>query len=216
MDQSEFPLRGRTLAMLREEGAAEKRKAEAARTAAAERKVPTKRAKLKQNADTMSDLSPDLPVGLGAAEDWRMARSLSHLAAFFRNERKYPRAEALYREALKIQERLFGPKHAAIASNLNNLARLYQEQGRYAEAESFYTRSLAIVEELFGPTHPKTARRIGNLIEVYCALGKYPAAEDLYRRLGAIAQNSPDEVRGQIEKKLKAVAVMLNNRAARL
>jgi tetratricopeptide (TPR) repeat protein len=198
----DFPLHGRTLAVVRDEGRPESTKGVKRR-----RPVTEPHPLLTETAPA---LILEIPASVGGAEDWRMARSLSHLAALFHNERKYAQAESLYHEALKIQERVLGSNHQAVATNLNNLARLYQDQGKYTQAEALHKRSLEIVEREFGEMHPKVARRIANLADVYFMQRKYAAAEPLYWRLVAIAKNSSGPVRQQIDRKLKKLSAALH------
>ena len=65
-------------------------------------------------------------------------------------------AESLYRRALAIAEKSYGPDHPDIARDLNNLAGLLQDTNRHSEAEPLYRRALAIDEKSYGPDHPNT------------------------------------------------------------
>ena len=47
-------------------------------------------------------------------------------------------AEPLYRRALAIDEKSFGPDHPNVAIGLNNLALLFRDTNRLAEAEPLY------------------------------------------------------------------------------
>jgi tetratricopeptide (TPR) repeat protein len=85
------------------------------------------------------------------------------LAAILDAQGKDAEAEALYRRALAIFERLYGPDHYERAVNSNNLAALLHARGEYAEAEQLYQRALAIKENLLGPEHPDMAMTLSNL-----------------------------------------------------
>ena len=63
-------------------------------------------------------------------------------------------AEPLYRRALAIDERSYGPDHPTVATRLNNLALLLWTTNRLAEAEPLFRRALAIDERSYGPEHP--------------------------------------------------------------
>src|SRR5262245_2871555 len=84
----------------------------------------------------------------------RRVQQQENLANRYREQCQYTRAEPLYRRALALSERLFGPHDFDVASILTNLGILCKEQGRYAEAEPLYRRALAIVERVRGPHHP--------------------------------------------------------------
>ena len=53
-------------------------------------------------------------------------------------------AEPLFRRALAISEKSFGPEHPNVAIVLNNLAQLLRHANRLAEAERLMRRSLVI------------------------------------------------------------------------
>jgi tetratricopeptide (TPR) repeat protein len=64
------------------------------------------------------------------------ATSLNSLAVLYDAMGKYKVAEPLYREALEIRKKLFGPNHIDTGTTLNNLAGLYQNIGDYAKADA--------------------------------------------------------------------------------
>jgi tetratricopeptide (TPR) repeat protein len=59
-----------------------------------------------------------------------MATSLNNLASLLQDLGKYEEAEPLYRRALVIREKSFGPDHPEVRASLNNLASLYRDQGK--------------------------------------------------------------------------------------
>ena len=100
------------------------------------------------------------------------------------------RGRALYRRALAIDEKSFGPDHPNVAIDLNNLARLLQATNRLSEAEPFMRRALAINEKSFGPDHPNVAIALNNLALLLYATNRLAGAEPLYRRTLAIDEKS--------------------------
>ncbi len=91
------------------------------------------------------------PIGLHAQsealkEAYRQGQSLKDAG-------RYEQAIPLWRKALELGEREFGPDHATTADLLNNLAQLYHKQGRYAESERLFKRALAKREKALGPEH---------------------------------------------------------------
>jgi tetratricopeptide (TPR) repeat protein len=85
------------------------------------------------------------------------AHALCNAADTFRVQGHYAEAEPLYREALALAEKLFGPDHAEVSVILNNLAVLYKYTGKFDEAEALYQRALAITEKNLGPDHTEVA-----------------------------------------------------------
>ena len=71
-------------------------------------------------------------------------------------------AEPLYRRALAIDEKSFGPEHPNVATASTTWP-LLQATNRLAEAEPLYRRALAIDEKSFGPDHPNVAIDLNNL-----------------------------------------------------
>ncbi len=92
-------------------------------------------------------------------------------------QRRYPEAESVYKEALKVAEDTFGSGHPNVAISLNNLAGLYISKGNYAEIEPLYKRALEIVEKAHGPDHPEVAIMLEHMAELYKKIGKKDEAE---------------------------------------
>ena len=87
-----------------------------------------------------------------------MASSLNNLGSVYEKERRYSEAEALYKRALAIWEKVLGPEHRQLAASLNNLAECYYRRGHYREAEALLQRSLSIGRRLLDrmiPAWPK-------------------------------------------------------------
>ena len=59
----------------------------------------------------------------------------------------------MYRRALAIDERSYGPDHPTVAAALNNLGTLPAPR-RLGDAEPLFRRALAIDERSFGPDIP--------------------------------------------------------------
>ena len=92
-------------------------------------------------------------------------------------------AEPLYRRALAIDEKSYGPDHPKVAIDLNNLAFLLRQTNRLSEAEPLYRRALAIDEKSYGSDHPDVARDLNNLAVLLRQTNQPSEAEPLYRRL---------------------------------
>jgi tetratricopeptide (TPR) repeat protein len=136
----------------------------------------------------------------------KATRIMNQLALWFDNCAEYGEAEPLYRRALAIYEKSFGPDHPNVATGLNNLALLLSATNRLAEAEPLYRRALAIDEKSFDPDHPKVATGLNNLASLLRDTNRLAEAEPLYRRALAIYEKSfgPDH---------PDVATSLNNLA---
>jgi tetratricopeptide (TPR) repeat protein len=69
---------------------------------------------------------------------------------------EYARAEPLYKETLRIDQKVLGSEHHITATSLNNLGELYQDMGEYAKAEPLLQEALRIYRKVLGPEHPGT------------------------------------------------------------
>lgn len=85
-------------------------------------------------------------------------------------------AEAMYKEALAIDEKVFGADHPAVARDLNNLAGFYTQKGKYKEADSFCKRALEIRQKAFGENSPEVTESLRNCAVLEKKLGKAEAA----------------------------------------
>lgn len=72
-----------------------------------------------------------------------VATSLNRLAAIEQQQARYDPAEAHYKQALALRQRLLGHEHGEVAQTLNYLAGLYTQRARYALAASHYTQMAA-------------------------------------------------------------------------
>lgn len=108
--------------------------------------------------------------------------ALDNLAVVYRNTKKFDQAEALYKRAIPLWEKLAGPEDSDTATSINNLAALYYYERKYAEAEPLFVRSLAIREKTLGVNHPEVINNANNLILVYRALKKTSEAEEISKK----------------------------------
>jgi CHAT domain-containing protein/Tfp pilus assembly protein PilF len=131
----------------------------------------------------------------------------AHTLALKHNSRcEYTTAEKLYKRALAMDEKVYGPKHPQVAVRLNNLALFYHDLGKYDQAQPLYERTLHINETGYGMSHPETARSLNHLGKLYYDRGYYKKAQPLYERALSIYENTSRS--GE-----PAVAAVLNNMA---
>jgi tetratricopeptide (TPR) repeat protein len=88
----------------------------------------------------------------------------------------------LYRRALAIDEKSYGPEHPEVATDINNLAVLLQDTNRLAEAEPLVRRVILIFEKSLGADHPNVAICLNNLARSLLAMNRVAEAEPLMRR----------------------------------
>jgi len=105
-------------------------------------------------------------------------------------EQKYAEAESLFRDALTISERAYGPDHRETATCLDNLATCLRKQGRYVDAVTACSKALAVREATLGKKHPHTAASTCNLGFLYRTIGRYDEAQTLLSHSLAIREQT--------------------------
>ena len=76
---------------------------------------------------------------------------------------KYAEAEAGWRAAAAMQERILGPENPETLASRANLCAALRAQGKEAEAEMENRAVLAVYERVLSPGHPKIASSCYNL-----------------------------------------------------
>jgi len=110
-------------------------------------------------------------------DDGNYGITLYNLALAYAALGKYAEAEQHYREALAIQEKLYGSGDRKLLRSINNLAIVNMRQGKYAEAEALYKRAQAILIKELGEAHAEVGFNLDNLGLIYADQGRYAEAE---------------------------------------
>ncbi|MFA6321392.1 MAG: tetratricopeptide repeat protein, partial [Candidatus Omnitrophota bacterium] len=71
---------------------------------------------------------------------------LNNLATVYSYQNKYQESEDLYKRALAITEKSFGPEHQNLVLILSNIASLYEKLGKNDEAKTLQNRAKKIYE----------------------------------------------------------------------
>lgn len=114
--------------------------------------------------------------------------TVNNLAGILEKQRKYNKAESMYRRALAGQRTQLGADHPSTMTTVNNLAHLFKSQGKYGEAETMYGQALAAREERLGADHPDTLMTIYCMARLYHKQDRLEQAKTLYTR-ALIGQN---------------------------
>lgn len=109
-----------------------------------------------------------------------------NLATTLNGMSRFAEAEAIYKQVLQADERLFGPDHATTEVAINNLANNYQDQERFAEAVALQQRALSICQKFYGADSADAAKLMVNLANAYAGLGRKQDARALYESAKAI------------------------------
>jgi tetratricopeptide (TPR) repeat protein len=108
---------------------------------------------------------------LGEPDPRTMANAAAY-AAILDGLGRYDESEAIYRRALAVFEKFFGPVHYEVAATLHNLGVVLVAQGNHKEAEENYRRALAIKERLLDADSSDVAITRSNLGSLLTLLGR--------------------------------------------
>ena len=104
-----------------------------------------------------------------------VANTMSKLANFYQDSKRYDEAKVMYEEALEIYQQLAKDNPQAyeqeVAYQLNNLAGLYGEIKQFDESEAMFKEAMKIIRKLAKDNpqvyEPKMALTLSNLAELY-------------------------------------------------
>jgi tetratricopeptide (TPR) repeat protein len=102
---------------------------------------------------------------------------------------RYDESEPIYRRALAIFERAYGPEHYEVAATLHNLAAVRAARGQLEEAENHYRRALAIKEKQLGAQSPDVALTRNNLGRLLADAGRPGEAVSLLEAAVAVLES---------------------------
>ena len=105
----------------------------------------------------------------------------------------FPGAEALQREALAHQRRLFRDDHPDLASDLTDFGEVLRVQGRFDEAEPVYQEAIAMYRRLEETPGEGLAGALNNLGLLYHQMWRYVDAQPLYEEALALYQEALGE-----------------------
>ena len=109
-----------------------------------------------------------------------LARGLFGLGLVLAQQGRYPEAEKALRDALAIQQKLFGGDHGDIARTLQNIAKVMDQAGNLNAAITMMQSTVAMQRKLRGTQpHPDLAEVINDLGFLLQEHGDYDAAEAL-------------------------------------
>lgn len=96
-----------------------------------------------QEAVASAEKNPELPPDI-------LVTYIHHLASFYFEHKKYEQAEALFKKALHMDEKIYGPAHPEIVKDLRILALISQEQSKREDSKAYFEQILKIQTKLFG------------------------------------------------------------------
>lgn len=110
---------------------------------------------------------------------------------------KLTEAEAVFRQALEIRQKMFGPSSKEVGPALNNLGVAIAMQGRLADAEPLVRSAYMIARRDPGPDSKESMDAMMNLATIVEGMARYDEAESLNkeameRRIRVFGEKHPD------------------------
>lgn len=104
----------------------------------------------------------------------------------------FARAEAMYREALRVRQAVFGEPHRLVAASLNDLGNALTMQNHYLEGEKTLRQALAMRTTLFGEASVEVAKSLTSLADNLIDQKKLSEAEPLQLKALALQKKLLD------------------------
>jgi TonB family protein len=126
-------------------------------------------------------------------ENAEVATALAGLAVVKRKLGDDASAEAQFRDALRIREKVLEPSHMVIVVTLEQLSETCASRGNFAEALALLRRGLAIREVALGPGHAtvQVARSRADELELQVAAAAINSKKLVRANLPALARTKP-------------------------
>ncbi|HEY9758354.1 MAG TPA: tetratricopeptide repeat protein [Oculatellaceae cyanobacterium] len=123
-------------------------------------------------------------------QDSRLGEVLEKSAEVHSALEQNQNAMDLYKRALDIKVKRFGPKSYQLATTLNNMARLSYFLKNFDGAETHSQHYISVLTEALGPEHPNVGAATHNLATVYHIQKKYKEAEGSYNKAMVVCQKA--------------------------
>jgi CHAT domain-containing protein/Tfp pilus assembly protein PilF len=117
-----------------------------------------------------------------AAEKPVSGADLRAQAASFQQQGKLPEAEAVFEQALEIDEARSQPNDVDVNKDRHALAEVYYEESKFKDAERMLEESLTSEERTLGLIHPDLLTDLNSLGLLYANQGEVQKAEALLKR----------------------------------
>ncbi|MDX2108322.1 MAG: tetratricopeptide repeat protein [Candidatus Melainabacteria bacterium] len=121
-------------------------------------------------------------AGKSTAKDDNMCVGLTNLAGLYKMQGKFVKAEPIYKRAMLIQQRDFGPNDLKVAIAADNYADILMRNDKFKEAEEYYRKGLSIRQKKLASTDGEIGKNMVNLAEALEEQKSFEEAIALYRK----------------------------------
>ena len=129
--------------------------------------------------DAEAILTESLALRRAHGDAKEVAKGLNNLGLVARSLGRPEEALRHFREAVRINRRVFGDRDASVATNLFGLGRTLHDMDDYAAAQPVFEEMLAIQRVLYAPDHPDLAASLTPMAVNLVRLGDLARAERL-------------------------------------
>lgn len=116
---------------------------------------------------------------LGVAGKGRTGKTAD--AKYKASRAHYEQAQALFLQALEVQEKHLGPNHPVVAATQNNLGMVYSRLKKSVPALQMYHASLQTKERIHGADHPVVPTTQCNIAKVYLDQNRLDESLEMYK-----------------------------------
>lgn len=106
-------------------------------------------------------------LSMAQGDPYNTGMVLSYLGNFYKVNKKYPEAAAIYQKAIAYHIQVLDANHPRVAKDMNLLGEVYENMGKYPEAEAMYKSAMAIHKNVLGPKNPNTIAGLVKLAAIY-------------------------------------------------
>jgi len=124
------------------------------------------------------------------ADDAMLAKAMAQLASLYRLQDRADEAEPLLRDALAMQDRVYGGPHPDSDETKRQLAELLSGERRFEEAETLFQEVIASRTRMMGPDHYELGSTWNSYGHLLAARGDRQGAMAAYRRMIAIVERA--------------------------
>jgi tetratricopeptide (TPR) repeat protein len=110
-----------------------------------------------------------LKIQKAIANPLEMTRSLHVLADIYSQQKEFNTALACYKDAQRLERRIYGPDRPENASTLNRMGRIYTNLGNFSMAMEKHQQALQVLQSCYGENlrHPAVSQTLILIGEVY-------------------------------------------------
>ena len=116
-------------------------------------------------------------------DDAHLALAMARLAGIYRIQDRSPEAEPLLRDALAMQNRVYGGPHPESDETRRQLAGLLRVDRRFEESKALYIALIESRERMLGPDHNELASTWNSYSQLLSDMGDLPGAIFANRQL---------------------------------